>query len=94
MAVEDGLKIGDARPLVADANHEALRGRGGVQREFGAAAARIAEGIARQFGNRGGDPGLVLAIESQQFRHAVSALADSDDIALVLDRHGHDRPGF
>ncbi len=66
----------------------------GVEDEFGAAAARIAVGVARQLRHRGGDAGLVLSIESQQFGDAMRALTDRDDIALVLDRHGDDGPDF
>ena len=71
-----------------------LRRRRWVEDEFGAAAAGIAEGVARQFGNRGRDPGLVLAFKSQQFGQAMRALTHGDDVALVFDRHGHDRPDF
>ena len=54
----------------------------GLDRELGAAAAGIAEGVARDFGDRSGDAGLVLPLEAEQFGDATGALPHRDDIAL------------
>jgi len=94
LAVEDGLKVCDAGSLVADTDYEALRHRAGIENEFCAATTGIPERVPRQLGNGGRDAGLVLTLESQQFREAMSALADGNDITLVLDRHSYNWPEF
>ena len=43
-------------------------------------------------GNRGRDPGLILPIEPQPFRHTMGALTNGNNIALILDGHGDNRP--
>ncbi len=86
LAVENALQIGDAGTLVADADAQQLRRLGLLDHEFGAAAAGIAEGVARNFGNGGGDPGLVLPLEAEQFGDAARALTHRDDVALGVDR--------
>ena len=92
LAIEDRLEAGDAGTLVADADHETLGDRGRVQHKLGAAATGITESITREFGNGGRNAGLILALESQQLRNPVRALANGDYISFVLDGHGDDRP--
>ena len=53
--------------------------------EFDLAAAGVFKSIAGDFRHRGGDPGLILAFESDQFRQPPRALADQNDVGLGAD---------
>ena len=63
-----------------------------LDHEFGAAAAGIAEGVARNLGNGGGDAGLVLPLEAEQFGNTARALTHRDDVALGGNRKRHNGP--
>ena len=65
LSVEDELDIGDARSLVRYFYLEHLRRGLRIEKELGAAAAGIAEGVSRQFRDSRCDPRLVLGFEPQ-----------------------------
>ena len=49
---------------------------------FDAAAAGVVEGVARNFGDSGGDARLILSVEAEQARDLAGALAGGDGIVL------------
>jgi hypothetical protein len=86
------LQIRDAFTLIADADVEELLRVAGLDCEFRPAATGVAEGVARYFGNSGCDPGLVLALEPEQFGNAPRSLSYRDNVALALNGQCDDGP--
>ena len=60
--------------------------------EVGLAAARIGVGVAAHFRHRRGDAGLVLDFESQAGRDQPGTLTGVDDVAVMADVDGEERP--
>jgi hypothetical protein len=85
VAGEDVLEVRDARPLVGDLHDEHLRSRGPFHAEEGAADLRIAEDVARDLRNRGGDARLVLVVEAEERRDLAGALAREHHVVLEAD---------
>jgi hypothetical protein len=84
---EDRRQLCDPRPAVTHHYNEHLRRRADIEPELDLAAAGIFEGIAGDFRNRGGNPRLILPLESDQFGQTPGPLADQDDVRFCADRN-------
>src|SRR6185295_16697026 len=92
-AGEDGVEIRDAGPGIVHLYGEELRRALALDRELDLSAARIAEGVARDLGHRGGDAHLVLRVEADQRRDLSRPLPRAHDVVLVAQGDGHDADG-
>ena len=73
-------------PLSLTRTTQQLRRALAFERELDLAAAGVAEGVARDLRNGGGDARLVLSVEAEQPGDLARALARHDHVLLVLER--------
>ena len=90
LAAEDRRQLGDAGALVAHRNGQQLGGAPPLDRELHPAPARVADGVAGDLGDGGGDPRLGLDVEAEQLGDLPGPLARVDDVVLPADVDGED----
>ena len=78
-------------PRSRDADQEDLAASSALERELDPAAARVLERVARDLGDRRGEPGLVLGVEAEQRGDLPGALARQHDVVLEPDRDREQR---
>ena len=88
--VEDGLQVLDARPAVADADHERLAGLSPSTRNSTLPPPGVLEGVAGDLGDGGGDARLVLGVEAQQPGDLPGSLAGQHHVLLQADLQAED----
>ena len=91
-AFQDVLQVAHSWPGIPDLDNEQLRRRAAFDRIFHAAAAGIIERVARDLGHSGGNPRLILGVETQQPGDLPGALPRRYGIALGSDREGKNGP--
>jgi len=81
---------GDARPLVGDHDLEELGCGATFHAEIHLAGPGVAEGVARDLRDGGGDAGLIPRLEAKEAGDLARALPGEDDVVLQFQRHGQD----
>jgi hypothetical protein len=91
-AAEDDVEHGDARSVVGHVDVERLAAPFFGHRIAHRSGDRVIDDVARQFGHRGSDAGLVECAEAAQGGKLARPLARGDDVELAIDRDRQDRP--
>src|SRR6185503_19119063 len=90
LAAENRRQLDNAGALIAHRDGQQLGSAPALDRELHPSSTRVADGVACDLGDGGGNPCLGLDVEAEQLGDLPGALAGIDDVVLPADVDGED----